>query len=235
MAIISGVDQPLVSVIVPVRDGARFLGAALESIFAQTHPALDVVVVDDGSQDATGDVARAFPAARYVARPASGLAATRNAGLAEARGELISFLDHDDLWPAHKTAAQVAALAADPGAAFAVAHLENFLEPGCARPEWLKPDALGVPQLAYSTGTLLARRSMFDVLGTFDTSYTVGDDTDWFARAQAAGMRAVVLPEVLLRRRVHDRNHTTETLGECAPTVMRLLKAKLDRARRAGR
>lgn len=223
---------PLVSVIVPVYNGERFLGAALESVARQDYPRLEIVVADDGSADRTAPIARAFPGVRYVHHPHQGLAATRNAGLAAANGELISFLDHDDLWPPQKLRVQVDYLQRHPEVDYVVAHLRNFLEPGCGRPSWLKPELLERDQVAFSTGTMLARRTVFDRIGEFDRRLTVGDDTDWFARARAAGIVAAALPDVLLHRRIHDRNHTGETLHLVQATTLSILKASLDRQRR---
>jgi glycosyltransferase involved in cell wall biosynthesis len=227
------VTDVLVSVIVPVYNGERFLAAALDSIRAQDHRPLEIVVVDDGSDDGTPAIAQARGDVRYERHPHRGLAATRNAGVEAARGDFIAFLDADDLWPAHKLRAQVAHLLEHPETDYVVAHLRNFLEPGHERPAWLRPELLEHEQIAFSTGTLLARRRMFERIGTFDTRFVVGDDTDWFARAQAAGLVAAVLPEVLLERRIHDRNHTGETLDVCRSTAIEILKASLDRRRRA--
>ena len=223
---------PLVSVIIPVYNGDRFLAAALQSVEDQDYPRREIVVADDGSDDDTASIARAWSGVQYVWHPHQGLAATRNAGLAAARGDLVAFLDHDDLWPPHKLRMQVEYLMRHPDVEYLVAHLRNFLEPGCERPSWLKPDLLDSEQPAFSTGTLLARRTMFDRVGRFDTRFTIGDDTDWFARAHAAGIAGAMLPDVLLFRRIHDRNHTGQTLHLVQGTTLGILKASLDRRRR---
>ena len=222
-----------VTVIVPVYNGERYLAEALESVRAQDHRPIDLVVVDDGSDDGTGDVARGFPEARYLRRDHAGLAATRNAGVAAARGAFIAFLDADDLWPPHKLRVQVDHLVRHPEVDYVVAYLRNFLEPGHVAPGWLKPEQLEEDQVAFSTGTLLARREAFERIGDFNPVFAVGDDTDWFSRARQAGLVSGVLPEALLRRRIHDRNLTTELLAACRPSTFSILKAALDR-RRAG-
>jgi glycosyltransferase involved in cell wall biosynthesis len=223
----------MVSVIVPVYNGERFLAAALASLRSQDYRPLEIIVADDGSEDRTAAIARAFPETRYLHHPHQGLAATRNAGVAASRGAFIAFLDCDDLWPPHKLSAQVEYLVRHPPVDYVVARLRNFLEPGYARPSWLKPELLAQDQVAFSTGTLLARRTVFDRIGGFDTQFPIGDDTDWFARASAAGLAATVLPDVLLLRRIHDGNLTGQTLDLCQPTALSILKASLDRKRRA--
>ena len=93
----------VVSVVIPAFDAERTVGAAISSVLWQTYGDLEVVVVDDGSGDATGAIASSFPEpVRVVRRENGGVAAARNLGIAEARGELIAFCDADDvLLPRH--------------------------------------------------------------------------------------------------------------------------------------
>lgn len=104
--------EPLVSIVIPVFNGADFLRAAIESALAQTYPATEVLVVDDGSDDggATQRIAAGFgPRIRYLHKPNGGVATALNRGIDEMRGELFSWLSHDDLYRPHKVARQVAA------------------------------------------------------------------------------------------------------------------------------
>src|SRR5437763_396949 len=101
--------DPSVSVVVPVRNGERFLGQALESALGQTLRPTEVIVVDDGSTDATVQVAAAFPVL-VVASDGRGVSAARNTGVAASRGELIAFLDHDDVWERAKLERDVVCL-----------------------------------------------------------------------------------------------------------------------------
>src|SRR5690242_4967891 len=96
---------PTVTCIVPVFNGERYLGEALDSIFAQGHQPLEVLVVDDGSTDGSAAVAKSYgDRVRYFFQPNAGPAAARNLGLEAARGEFIAFLDADDLWHRDKLA-----------------------------------------------------------------------------------------------------------------------------------
>ena len=99
---------PVVSCIIPVLDGERYLGAALESVLTQTYGAVEVIVADDGSTDGTRAVASAFGSrVRYLHQANAGHAAARNLGLAAAGGAFVAFLDADDLWHADKLARQI--------------------------------------------------------------------------------------------------------------------------------
>lgn len=121
---------PLVSVVVPVFAGERFLGEALETIAAQSYSHLETIVVDDGSPDASAEIAASHPGVRLLCEPHRGVAAARNTGVQAARGELIAFLDQDDLWDASKISRQVALLAQRPDLAIALTHVEMVLLDG---------------------------------------------------------------------------------------------------------
>jgi glycosyltransferase involved in cell wall biosynthesis len=112
------VVETLVSVVVPVYNGERYLGKTLESALAQTYQPLEIVVVDDGSTDGTPDVIAAIAARdsrlRFFRKQKGGVAAARNFGIGQARGTLIAMLDADDLWHPEKVARQVAVMNASP-------------------------------------------------------------------------------------------------------------------------
>lgn len=114
---------PLVSVVIPAFNAAATLDQTLQSVRAQTHRCLDIIVVDDGSTDATAEIAlshaSADPRIRLVRQANGGVAAARNAGVRLARGELVAPIDADDLWAPTKIERQVAALAANPEAMLA--------------------------------------------------------------------------------------------------------------------
>src|SRR5271168_2771000 len=109
-AVAEAAAQPLVSVVVPVFAGERFVGDALDSVAVQTYPHVETIVVDDGSPDRSVEVASSRSGVRVLRERHRGVAAARNAGLAAARGELVAFLDQDDLWRPSKLALQVALL-----------------------------------------------------------------------------------------------------------------------------
>src|SRR5688572_29700745 len=105
--------QPLVSVIIPTFNRASCVGAAIASVLAQTYTPLELIVVDDGSSDHTSTVVSAFaPRLVYMQQTHGGVSAARNRGVAASHGELVAFLDSDDLWLPGKVAAQVALLQA---------------------------------------------------------------------------------------------------------------------------
>jgi glycosyltransferase involved in cell wall biosynthesis len=195
-----------VSVVIPLFDGERFLAAALDSVLAQTHRPMEIIVVDDGSRDRGAEIARSYAGVQVVTQDNAGTAAARNAGIARAHGDLIAFLDQDDVWAPEKLDLQARRMAADPALGYTVAHHRCFLEPGCARPSWLRPEMLDGPVPGFVPGTLVARSWVFARVGLFDTRYAHSSDTDWFVRCREASIPMALLEESLLLRRIHGSN-----------------------------
>ena len=223
---------PLVSVIVPVYNGEKFLGEALDSVFAQDYEPIEVIVVDDGSQDASGDVARAHPV-RYLRRRHRGVAAARNAGVDVARGELVSFNDADDVWIAGRLRAQVDYLGSHPRIDLVLGRMEVFVEPHTELPGWVPRRWLSAPQNGLLQ-TMLARRAVFGRVGRFDSSFSTGEDTDWLARAFDAGIGVAPLSDVVVRYRMHGANTTHRHREAATPALLRVLRASAQRKRERG-
>lgn len=193
----------LVSVIVPVHNGARYLDEALTSILDQTYAPIEIIVVDDGSEDeSAGIAARHGERVRLVRRAvAGGAAAARNAGVGVARGVYLAFLDHDDLWLPEKTALQVRALEESPELDMVYGGMEPFLSPDAgADAARLEVPGAG-PGL--SLCALLVRRHAYDRIGPLREDLKAGEFIEWFDRAHSAGSRHAVLPTTVFRRRIH--------------------------------
>jgi glycosyltransferase involved in cell wall biosynthesis len=225
--------EPLVSVVVPVRNGERFLAAALDSILKGSYGHHEIIVVDNDSEDGSGDVARRYPI-RYIRQPDQGQAGGRNTGIRMASGELIAFLDSDDLWTEDKLSRQVVHLIDQPELDFVLAHLRAFLEPGFARPRWMPPSWLTEGERGALPGVLLARRRAFDRVGVFDPAYEITSDTDWLIRAVDAGLQWDLLPDVLLHWRVHGGN-ASHRRRELQGDLLRTIRASVVRKREAAR
>jgi glycosyltransferase involved in cell wall biosynthesis len=193
--------RPLVSVVVGAYDCEKYIAATLESALAQDHEPMELIVVDDGSTDATAEIVDRHDA-RLIRRANGGQGAAKNTGIAAARGELIAFLDHDDLWAPEKTSRQVAALDAAPEASGVVARLEVLLEPGVPHPPWL-PRSREYPW--FPPSSWLVRREAFDTVGLFDEESNV-PDFDWMLRARDLGLTFAIVPEVLGSYRIHGSN-----------------------------
>ncbi len=224
--------QDLVSCIVPVFNGERYLAEALDSILAQTWRPVEVIVVDDGSTDGTAHIAAGYGVeVSYFHQANAGPAAARNRGLDAAVGAFVSFLDADDLWHEDKLARQMARFEARPELELCLSHLQHFWEPEMKEEEdRLRDHRFSKPLPAYVTQAMLARCALFDAVGRFDPALRMGEDTDWFLRAADRGTVTEMLPDVLIFRRMHESNISRDqaTMFDLLP---RIFKASLDRRR----
>jgi glycosyltransferase involved in cell wall biosynthesis/cation transport regulator ChaB len=200
--------MPQISIVIPAYNQAHYLGRALHSALAQTHRALEVIVVDDGSTDDTALVAQAFADSRvrYVYQENRGLSAARNAGLREASGVFISFLDSDDQFLPHKLELLLAELERHPEAGLAAGQAIPVDQDGqpigkvfdkglpAESAQWLLGNPLHV-------GSVLARREWQERVGFFDESLRSYEDWDLWLRLARAGcpMRWVAQPVSLYR------------------------------------
>ena len=204
----------LVSVIVPVHNGRRYLAESLNSVLQSTYSKCELIVVDDGSTDGSGDLAAALcPQAVIVRQPRCGLAGARNTGLQQARGEYIQFLDSDDLLAPNKIARQVAVLQAEPTAALAVSTWRVFGDshtpvtagqPRLAHRMW--PGVLaGTP---FPVHTALLRRSRLPQDQRFDTRLPCAEDWDYWVRLFRQGQHHIYTPQTEVYYRRHDQQMT---------------------------
>ncbi len=230
-------ESPLLSVIIPVYNYDRYLGEAIESVLSQTHQHLEVIVVDDGSTDQSGEVARSFAdhGVRYCHHVHAGIGPARNKGVELARGDFLAFLDADDRWPQEKIERQLRAFDNDPLLEMVFGQALQ-LQNG---PEWeagvknKKPAVAGmVPGMV--AGTMLIKRAAFFRVGKFQGDWKVGEFIDWYARAVELQIRSLVLPDLLLWRRIHDSNQGVRERHSVSDYA-RVLKASLDRRRAEGR
>ena len=204
------VEPELVSCIVPAYNVQDYVGEAIGSILAQTYDPIEVLVIDDGSTDATATVARDFgDRIRVVSQPSSGPAATRNRGLNSTSGEFVAFLDGDDLWHADKLSRQMARFHSRADLQCCVAHVRNFWSAGHElEADYYEGHPHMQPFPGWASGTLVAHRSAFDRVGVFDPNLWFVDAQDWFQRARKQGVVMELLPDVLLFRRLHGTNIT---------------------------
>jgi glycosyltransferase involved in cell wall biosynthesis len=224
---------PLISCIVPNFNYARYLPEALDSILAQTYLPIEILIVDAGSTDDSAEVAARYAdRVRYMLRPTRHPSETRNAGIAEAHGEFIAFLDSDDLWKPEKLALQMARFTARPDLDFCLTHAQIFWDEALqAEAQRLEqhPRAQSIP--GYATTTLLARRTLFDRVGLLDPALRSTDAAEWIVRALEQGAVMEILPEMLVFRRIHQNNLTRKDVAGQRREWLHFVKARLDRQR----
>jgi GT2 family glycosyltransferase len=199
--------MPEISVVIPAFNAEHTIGETLESALGQTFQDLEVIVIDDGSTDATASVAATFKDARLrlLSFPNAGVATARNRGVAAARGRFIAFLDADDLWTPRALDEQHRALVETPGASVAYGWVDfvdesgRFLHRGChlspcgdIRVELLKKN------FVESASNTLLRRQALEATGGFDPAAAPAEDFAMLLRLALMGNRFVAVPRVHL-------------------------------------
>ena len=192
-----------ISVVIPVFNGAPFVLRAIASVTAQSLPAAELLVVDDGSTDGTVVVLREIDGLIRLGDDRNrGQAAALNRGVAASRGELIAFLDADDVWMPDKLERQAAALDGDPHLEAVFGHARERVD--ISDPRLVPRDGRVLP--ARLPSALLIRRHAFERVGPFDETLRIGAPVDWYARAQTCGLRERLLPDVVYERHIHGGN-----------------------------
>jgi glycosyltransferase involved in cell wall biosynthesis len=242
-----GDERERVTVVIPCFNQAHFLSEAIESVLAQTHPRVEVIVVNDGSHDNTVEVAARYPGVRYLRQQNRGLAAARNAGLEQVETELVVFLDSDDRLLPEALEVGVRELEAAPEAVFAAGVWRLIGEDGTgipSSPPEIPDDALAAlleSCFISAPAAVIYRRRLFDELGGFDPTVSASADYDLYLRA-AAQYPVRLHDELVAEYRRHGANMTRnaelimrselEVLGRQASVVAR--NSSLRRARDRG-
>ncbi len=215
-----------VSVVIPAYNSAAYIAAALDSVLAQSHPVSEIIVVDDGSTDATPQIVAGYPQVKWVSQDHRGPSVARNSGIRHALCEYVAFLDSDDIWQPDKIEKQLTALAAHPSAAFSFSTLTSFFRRDAGdvsnqpyMPEelraWLGARSVEAGRAfgdVYSlllrancvlTSSVLVRRSALLEAGLFDESLRHGEDHDLWLRL-ARRWPAVFITDVIAKYRIHS-------------------------------
>jgi len=200
--------EPLVTAIIAAYNGEQYLAEAIQSVLAQDYPRVELVVIDDGSTDATAAVAARFVQVRLLTQKNAGVAAARNRAAKAAHGTLLAFLDQDDRWTPGKLSAQVAPLLEDASLDYTVGYQRIFLDDGVPEPRWLATAGFDREHVGYFPGTLVVRREAFERTGGFRSGAEPAEGADWFLRANEHCLTKHVVHEVVLLKRIHDGNQS---------------------------
>jgi glycosyltransferase involved in cell wall biosynthesis len=204
--------NPFVSVIIPTFNRLHLLKETVDSVRSQTYRDLEIVVVDDGSTDGTGEWLEGQQDLRTVKQANSGIAASRNRGASEARGSWLAFLDHDDLWAPDKLRVQMEFIGDNQDVGLIAArHVRlgtRYRSP--KKPSWIKGDLL-VKVFSESfihTSSVVIRRDVFDAIGGFPTQYRFADEFDvWLRIARDYPVAYVDAPLVFIRFYESNTSH----------------------------
>jgi len=199
---------PSVSIIIPAYNCEEFLAEAVASVAIQSPPVAEIIIIDDGSTDNTPAIARAaHPLVRCVRQANRGPAAARNVGIKMAGGEIIGFLDADDLWCEGQVARQLERLVADPSAGV-VKGMTLFTRKTDNPDGPSRYETFGEPVLYANLCGALYRREVFERAGLLNEELRFGEDVDWTMRARERGIITRVYDQVTQYHRRHSGNMT---------------------------
>ena len=216
---VNPITSPKVSIIITTYNGARYIAETIESVCNQSWQNWELIIIDDGSEDNTCEIITAIKDERIHLYKAGRIGINgriKNIGLNKVSGELIAFIDHDDLWHPSKLEKQIAALQEYPEAGFCLTGGFNFktkrepLEYFYKQREGVRFDNMFLSifrsEIAVWTQALLVRKQCIEAAGPFSETSLFADPE--FIYRLSYNFKAVLLYEPLMYRRVHDTNYT---------------------------
>jgi glycosyltransferase involved in cell wall biosynthesis len=224
--------SPLVSVVMTVFNGEKYLCEAIESVLTQTHRSFELIVIDDGSTDNSAAVAKSFSSRlRYFYQENGGQGFAMNRGIELSRGYFLDFLDADDVLKEDKLMLQMAVFDDNPDIDMVFGQVEQFYSSELDENHRKRIRIPAKVMPGFFKGCMLIKRDSFFRVGAFDTRWKLGDFIDWYLRAEEEGLTSIMLNETLLLRRIHA-NNTGIRERRLRPEFARILKASLDRRRK---
>lgn len=226
-------ELPLVSVIMVVKNGERFIREALESIYNQVYPHFEVIVVDGHSTDQTLSIVHEFNPVSIIEQKGGGISDAYNTGIKAANADILAFLSSDDIWMPHKLATHLVYMMENPEIMFTNSLIEYFLESGSEIPRGFRKELLTGSHPARIMENLVIRKEVFEKVGLFNTELSTAEDVDWYSRAHDLDVSNYLLDEVLLKKRIHGHNTSMNTTVN-NKNLMKVLRSSLKRKTASG-
>lgn len=225
------------SIILPAYNGGEFITDAINSILNQRYlpKEYELLIIDDGSYDQLSiakyvELDNKYSNIKlYNLKTNIGIAAARNYGINKAKYEYLAFIDQDDTWAINKLELQNNILKQEQykDIDYILGYQEFYLHNIKAYPKWFKPQWALEPQKGYVFGSILIKKQTFLDIGLLNSNYKVGgDDVDWFAKAKFLEKKELMLPEVLLYRKIHN-NNTSKMTKEGNKDLLSVIRAKI--------
>jgi GT2 family glycosyltransferase len=203
-------NNPLVSVMMPTYNNGRYIGQAIESIYAQNYKNIEVIVIDDGSTDNTKEIIKKYQDIKYFYIEHKGISLARNIALEKSKGEYIAFCDSDDYWLPEKLNTQMQYFKDHPDCEIVFTKYENFFED-----EKLKTNKRAMHEkmmekfLKQYLPSSIIKKELFEKYGNFDENFSGVEDTEFLYRLLKKGVSiSHIIPEVFYIRRIHGQNVT---------------------------
>jgi len=217
----------LVSVIVPVYNGEKFIAEAIDSIKSQKYPGIEIIIIDDGSTDRTKRIIDSYKDdVRYYFQKNKGPAAARNVGIQKSRGSYIAFLDVDDIWPQGRLELLLNVFIKNRQWEIVLGHICTEKSGQISVPEKLLQ-----PYIMPLFGCGMFKRGIFDKVGLIDESLAFSEDHDWFLRVKEKKILLTIIKEVTLIKRAHRENMTSEKNWK-GVDILKVLRQSIKRRKR---
>ncbi|MBR3654616.1 MAG: glycosyltransferase [Elusimicrobia bacterium] len=203
-------NNPLVSVMMPTYNNGRYIGQAIESIYAQNYKNIEVIVIDDGSTDNTKEIIKKYQDIKYFYIEHKGISLARNIALEKSNGEYIAFCDSDDYWLPEKLNTQMQYFKEHPDCQIVFTKYENFFED-----EKLKTNKRAMHEklmenfLKQYLPSSVIKKELFEKYGLFDENFSGVEDTEFLYRILKKGVNiSHIIPDIFYIRRIHGKNVT---------------------------
>lgn len=207
--VIVGKSEALVSVIMPVKNAEAYLRQSIESILNQSYQKIELIIVDDGSNDGSLNIAREYADRVSLYQSASqGVWSARNFGIQVANGEYLAFQDADDIALQDRIKVQMDSLSSNPGIDIVFGNMAEFKGEINYNSSGAEEEFDKIKVQANCPGAMLLTRKTFDKVGEFVETWKIAGFIDWYMRALDLGVKVYIPSEVILARRVHQANST---------------------------
>jgi len=219
--------KPLVTCIIPVFNGEKYIEAAIESVLNQTYKNIEIIIVDDGSTDNTLNLIEKFNGnVKYIRQSNSGSGVARNLGISKASGDFIGFLDSDDMWDKNKILLQLECFDnnLEIEACLCNIKLINEKETGILDDEY-------VIVTPYTVCSILIKTYALKKVRLFNANLKFGEDTDWFMRIRKLEIPVKILKDTLVYARLHKDNLTNSFNVRSREEIFSKIKNELDKRR----
>ncbi len=228
-------DDLLVSIIIPLYNGSKVIGRALQSIINQTYKNFEIIVVDDGSKDNDAEwVRNNYQNVMVIQQENRGVAAARNTGInaANSDSDILAFLDQDDEWLPEKLIKQVAVLREDPYCGWVTCNQKYVWENGIERPGFMKPE-IDKPHRSFVPSSLLIRKHILLSLNGFDEKLEMGNDLDLIRKLRNHKIKEANIDEVLLFK-WYDGNNESYKIEEAKADIFAILRNQIKKRNEQG-
>ncbi len=229
------------SCIIPAYNAERYLAQAVQSLQRQTRSLSEIVIVDDGSEDGTLSLAQQLalqdPRLKVIPQANQGNTAARNRGVEACSGDILSFLDADDLWLPDRLEHALHAFEHDPALDYLVGYARPYFDWLPDVPQEVRQRSQQDPRNqcdtpAFIGAGLVARRSAWLRVGPFDANRSHASGMDWFLRARSLGLREAVVPQALYLRRIHGDNVSLQSSAASQHQFARTLRDHILRTKK---